>query len=452
MSCEKMPQWNYIYEAILVKHLKIHHCFTAYRQACQNVPIICTFSCHISFHQLSEPQGTLTIIFNLYLQPLAWRMMVHFILGLDLELENHQHLMNSYKNCLEHSKGNVSIHQLQVLNSNIFGRHGAVSYSLPPPFSPSYKHLQVSISIYVSDGHAVVELGGVIVIVGMEDALGDSWEHGLRSLSWGDGRQEQNQQRQHPHLKGRKRRSWRRSSWGSLVLRQMKQMNCFQTFLMYRQDCSIKISSSYEEQHCWDDRDFLKGLQHTSVLNKSTLQEIVHQTLLNTQKKNPFWDSRLCIYLSAVLRYKEINIPPKSAAFCRVRSQKPITDRQAEKIKDRKSIRGQECEPEAKWALRKYDWISDLRCCIRDSDQLYTDKVLVFRTYCIVCGTVHTGSTLWNAVKVWMLKVKKRKNKVTSSSSTAVQNLTQHTHIKCHLQADSLICFACGFMTQPSTK
>lgn len=80
----------------------------------------------------------------------------------------------NFKNCLEHSKENVSIHQLQVLNSNTFGRHSAVSYSLPPSFSPSYKHLQVSVSVYVGDGHAVVELGGVVVIVGMEDALGDS--------------------------------------------------------------------------------------------------------------------------------------------------------------------------------------------------------------------------------------------------------------------------------------
>lgn len=71
-------------------------------------------------------------------------------------------------------------------------------------FSPCYKHLQVSVSVYIGDGHAVVELGGVVVVVGWKDALGYSGKHGLRSLSRGDERQEQDQPQQHPRLKGEK--------------------------------------------------------------------------------------------------------------------------------------------------------------------------------------------------------------------------------------------------------
>lgn len=50
----------------------------------------------------------------------------------------------------------------------------AVFHSLPPPFSPSYKHLQVPVCIYISDSHTIVELGGVVVIVGRKDGLGYS--------------------------------------------------------------------------------------------------------------------------------------------------------------------------------------------------------------------------------------------------------------------------------------
>lgn len=78
----------------------------------------------------------------------------------------------------------------------------AVFHSLPPPFSPSYKHLQVSVCIYICDSHTIVELGGVVVIVGRKDGLAYSREHGLRSLSRGERRQEQDQPQQHPHLKG----------------------------------------------------------------------------------------------------------------------------------------------------------------------------------------------------------------------------------------------------------
>lgn len=80
-------------------------------------------------------------------------------------------------------------------------------HHFPTPFnsfSPCYKHLQVSVSVYIGDGHAVVELGGVVVVVGRKDALGYSGKHGLRSLSRGDGRQEQDQPQQHPRLKGEK--------------------------------------------------------------------------------------------------------------------------------------------------------------------------------------------------------------------------------------------------------
>lgn len=72
-------------------------------------------------------------------------------------------------------------------------------------FSPSHKHLQVAVSVHVGDGYAIVELGGVVVVVGRKDGFGDGGEHGLRSLSRGDGRQEQNQPQQHGRLEGEKR-------------------------------------------------------------------------------------------------------------------------------------------------------------------------------------------------------------------------------------------------------
>lgn len=50
--------------------------------------------------------------------------------------------------------------------------------------------------------------------------------------------------------------------------------------------------------------------------------------------------SRSLAELSAILRHKDEDIAPQSAAFCGVRSEQPITGRQAEEIKDRKSIRG----------------------------------------------------------------------------------------------------------------
>lgn len=48
----------------------------------------------------------------------------------------------------------------------------AAFHGLPPPSSPSYKHLQVPVSIYISDSHTIVELGGVVVIVGRKYGLG----------------------------------------------------------------------------------------------------------------------------------------------------------------------------------------------------------------------------------------------------------------------------------------
>lgn len=72
----------------------------------------------------------------------------------------------------------------------------------PPCFSPSYKYLQVSVPVHVGDGHAVVELSGVVVVVRREDGPGYGREHGLWALSRGVGRQEQKQQpQQHPHLR-----------------------------------------------------------------------------------------------------------------------------------------------------------------------------------------------------------------------------------------------------------
>ncbi len=50
--------------------------------------------------------------------------------------------------------------------------------------------------------------------------------------------------------------------------------------------------------------------------------------------------SRSLAELSAILRHKDEDIPPQSAAFCGVRSEQPITGRQAEEIQDRKSIQG----------------------------------------------------------------------------------------------------------------
>lgn len=44
--------------------------------------------------------------------------------------------------------------------------------------------------------------------------------------------------------------------------------------------------------------------------------------------------------LPAILRHKDEDIPLQSAAFCRVRSEQPITCRQAEELQDRKSIHG----------------------------------------------------------------------------------------------------------------
>lgn len=68
--------------------------------------------------------------------------------------------------------------------------------------SPSYKYLQVSIPVHISDSHAIVELGGVVVVVWRKDGLGYSWEHGLWPLSHREDGQEQNQPQQHPYLKG----------------------------------------------------------------------------------------------------------------------------------------------------------------------------------------------------------------------------------------------------------
>lgn len=73
------------------------------------------------------------------------------------------------------------------------------------PFSPSHKHLQVTVSVDIGDGYSVVELVGVVVVVGRKDSFGYGGEHWLRSLSGGDGRQEQKQPQQHGRLEGEKR-------------------------------------------------------------------------------------------------------------------------------------------------------------------------------------------------------------------------------------------------------
>lgn len=201
--------------------------------------------------------------------------------------------------------------------------------------------------------------------------------------------------------------------------------------------------------------------------------------LLNLQMHPKANVSRSLAEPSVIPRHKNEDIPLPSAAFCRVECEQPITDRQIEEIPDRKSIHGVGHLPEAKWAQTKAIWpdITDLRCCfLRESDQWkigksFLDKrASLLSSFCIF--KVNTKHMFQSTCKVWSCcfwkerretwlwgGVKEKEGhlhiyKIKRSSSTALQSLTctAHPRIQWHLQADNLICSACGFMAQPSSQ
>lgn len=78
----------------------------------------------------------------------------------------------------------------------------AVTEAFGVPHSPRHHDLEVTVGIQVGDGHAVVELGGIAVVVRRQEAVGDGCKHGLAALgALAQPGQGQQAQRQHPgHL------------------------------------------------------------------------------------------------------------------------------------------------------------------------------------------------------------------------------------------------------------